>query len=419
VATPDGAGQCYADKGVNYNNHPHNMRVVSSATVGDCCDACHKLEGCTAFTFDKTTCWLKNSTAGRVHMAGAVSGGIGPKPPMPPVPPPARHQCDQGIRESAGGQPCLWWSQGCSIGCASCATDTKTSKAITGNPPHADKIGFRKRYCNSTMEPTLPKRAWTMNVRAVDGAVNDSYRYNPWRAPGFAPVSDPCGQAGARYPWTPVGGDSSFTNTSLAQMGNLGSKVLKPTPSGVTWKTGSSVRVSWGIRYNHGGGYSYRLCKADQELTEECFQKTPLQFNRSQSALVWNNGTRYNLGDKAVFVDEGTFPKGSTWARNPIPRVADDTTGTADPAGCPGPNGRSGPRCIQFPALCPQDNGREPWSTDGSGQGACSGDWTAGVISDEVIIPKGLAPGAYVLGWRWDCEETAQIWQNCADVTIA
>ena len=33
VATPDGAGQCYADKGVNYNNHPHNMRVVSSATV--------------------------------------------------------------------------------------------------------------------------------------------------------------------------------------------------------------------------------------------------------------------------------------------------------------------------------------------------------------------------------------------------
>lgn len=125
-------------------------------------------------------------------------------------------------------------------------------------------------------------------------------------------------------------------------------------------------------------GYSYRLCKADQELTEECFQKTPLQFNRSQSALVWNNGTRYNLGDKAVFVDEGTFPKGSTWARNPIPRVADDTTGTADPAGCPGPNGRSGPRCIQFPALCPQDNGREPWSTDGSGQGACSGDWTVG-----------------------------------------
>jgi predicted carbohydrate-binding protein with CBM5 and CBM33 domain len=36
-----------------------------------------------------------------------------------------------------------------------------------------------------------------------------------------------------------------------------------------------------------------------------------------------------------------------------------------------------------------------------------------------VILPKTLPAGDYVLGWRWDCEETAQIWANCADVTIA
>ena len=24
----------------------------------------------------------------------------------------------------------------------------------------------------------------------------------------------------------------------------------------------------------------------------------------------------------------------------------------------------------------------------------------------------------YVLGWRWDCEATAQVWSNCADVTL-
>ena len=33
---------------------------------------------------------------------------------------------------------------------------------------------------------------------------------------------------------------------------------------------------------NHGGGYSYRLCKIPEEgksgLTEECFQKMPLRF---------------------------------------------------------------------------------------------------------------------------------------------
>ena len=50
--------------------------------------------------------------------------------------------------------------------------------------------------------------------------------------------------------------------------------------------------------------------------------------------------------------------------------------------------------------------------------GACSDDWVVGLIYDEVILPKDLAPGHWVLGWRWDCEETAQIWQNCAAVEI-
>ena len=72
-------------------------------------------------------------------------------------------------------------------------------------------------------------------------------------------------------------------------------------------------------------------------------------------------------------------------------------TTVKDEAGCPGPNGQSGPRCIQFPAPCPQDTGRLPWSTDGSGQGECSGDWTLGVIADTVKIPVDLEPGAYAL----------------------
>ena len=57
--------------------------------------------------------------------------------------------------EGGGGQPCLWWSQGCSIGCPYCLTDPRhpdnggqiPTKPITGNPPHADKAGFRKSYC--------------------------------------------------------------------------------------------------------------------------------------------------------------------------------------------------------------------------------------------------------------------------------
>ena len=28
---------------------------------------------------------------------------------------------------------------------------------------------------------------------------------------------------------------------------------------------------------------------------------------------------------------------------------------------------------------------------------------------DYLVIPKGLKPGEYVLGFRWDCEETSQV----------
>ena len=28
------------------------------------------------------------------------------------------------------------------------------------------------------------------------------------------------------------------------------------------------------------------------------------------------------------------------------------------------------------------------------------------------------AAGEYVLGWRWDCEMSSQVWSSCADITI-
>ena len=95
--------------------------------------------------------------------------------------------CDLGsAREKGGaGQPCLWWSQGCSIGCDYCLTDPRhpdnngsiPTTPITGNLPHADKAGFRKSYCeNPKTQDVLPKQFWTMNMQAVPRAQNDSYR---------------------------------------------------------------------------------------------------------------------------------------------------------------------------------------------------------------------------------------------------
>merc|ERR1719172_215832 len=37
-------------------------------------------------------------------------------------------------------------------------------------------------------------------------------------------------------------------------------------------------------------------------------------------------------------------------------------------------------------------------------------------VLDEVKVPN--QPGEYVLGWRWDCEETDQVWNSCADIVI-
>ena len=37
-------------------------------------------------------------------------------------------------------------------------------------------------------------------------------------------------------------------------------------------------------------------------------------------------------------------------------------------------------------------------------------------FGDELRVPN--EEGEYVLQWRWDCEESAQIWASCADIQI-
>lgn len=356
--------------------------------------------------------------------------------------------CDQGLR-GPSGQSCLWWSQGCSIGCKECVTAIPGFNDFTGKAPQAGKLGFNTRYCNASwnsagapvpmISATLPKKAWTLNIAAEEGSTEDAYKFNPWRAPGYAPVVDACGQAGGKFKSQKIGGDSIYTDTTLAKMGDMGSK-LPPSVNKTEWVAGSYVEVAWGPLYNHGGGYQYRLCKTDTAggLTEECFQQTPLEFDRSKQTLVWNtkavpgkdgttppvpaDGTLRFPVPEPIFVDEGTWPHGSTWARDPLPRIQDNLDGLANASSCPGPNGRSGPGCVSFKPPCPWDHGMldcKGKGCHGTGMGACSADWVIGMISDTVLIPKHLVPGDYVLSWRWDAEETAQIWANCADVTIS
>ena len=76
--------------------------------------------------------------------------------------------------------------------------------------------------------------------------------------------------------------------------------------------------VGWGIVANHGGGYQYRLCSKKDQLTEECFQRTPLKFHGDDQWVQYGDD-----GVKVVFkanrTSVGTWPPGSQWTKNPIP----------------------------------------------------------------------------------------------------
>ena len=117
----------------------------------------------------------------------------------------------------------------------------------------------------------------------------------------------------------------SWGKIHIFELGDHGSRNLPEMPSGIVWKSGELVNVSWSITANHGGGYQYRICPKSENLTEDCFQKTPLQFVGLQS-FVWGDGTQVFF--EGTYVSEGTVPEGSTWAMNPIPR--NDTAQTGE-----------------------------------------------------------------------------------------
>jgi len=318
--------------------------------------------------------------------------------------------CTNGTEPCLAAQTCFWFSQGCTIGCSECTGYDARAQVDT---------------CGIGMQPTIcDPRLRTYNVGAECGSEADIYKHNPWRAPGTAPIFDACGRAGGGYLAGPVGpGAAMFTNTTHAKQGDLGSQVLVPTPSQATWKIGSEVEVMWGLRANHGGGFQWRLCPAREELTEACFQRTPLPFVGRQ-ILVYANGTRmpipskyaYANGSVAAITADGQAPVGITWAMNPLPDLTQD--GSLGAAGA-----------FEFPTPCPEDasypNISVPEAAEEGAGGPkwpellCSGERPFRVsIVDVLAIPDHVPPGEYVVGFRWDVEETAQVWNSCSDVTI-
>jgi len=222
---------------------------------------------------------------------------------------------------------------------------------------------------------------------------------NPWMAPGTARVFSPCGVAGGN----PFGMSSTSFETSRGLGFSYG-----PDARDIDWKDaiftkwhrGGKAEVGWGIYANHGGGYSYRLCKVGEDgpggVTEDCFQKTPLKFSSENSWVQYGTDKSTRIEFKANRTTEGTYPMGSQWTMNPIPVCKNPI----DDLNCP-----EGP--LEFPARVKGLQGLFPFLS-----------FPNSTLRDEVEVPEDLNPGKYVLSFRWDCEGTPQIWNACSNILI-
>jgi hypothetical protein len=178
------------------------------------------------------------------------------------------------------------------------------------------------------------------------------------------------------------------------------------------WKAGSEVPIRWGITANHGGGYSFRLCRKPaslMDLTEECFQKGSLEFVGDTATAIYDLD---NLNERTEFPAYGISLPTGHWRQNPMPACGDASGGALSFL------------CIKPYQFLPRAaHGNEPMAGF-SGAGSIGGVpsqqpllmWS---VEDKMKIPVNLTPGDYVLSYRFDCEQTSQVWNMCADMKIA
>lgn len=329
-----------------------------------------------------------------------------------------------GTPNCAGGS-CLWFNNGCFIGCPSCTGTDDVSKEECPNPAFPTIPLGHPWFGTIFYDPILyclENPADCQKAKDV-GFFNDIHR-NPWRAPGTAPVYNPCGVNGGGYVNGPHGtGGRAFFGFQQGWKGTEVSPLLRQT----TWIAGSTVEVAFGLTANHGGGYQYRICRLNKQswnitdqATEECFQKTPLDFVGDKQWLQWGNGldktnrTEINAVRVNWWHGVDVLPKGSTWTRNPVPPCNDIPRLGGHNHKCNGP---------AFTPPAPGVYGFGPGSC-ASGEEPCTLEemqareemFTMGVV-DLVKVPD-VPPGDYVLSWRWDVEQLPQVWSNCADVKI-
>ena len=301
---------------------------------------------------------------------------------------------------------CLWFEQGCTIG------------------------------CECTQDPNNPSCADPMAPINVDDALSgypgyQKYFYStPWRAPGYARISDSCGLSGGGKFYHPENGGSPAPGY---KQGFPGSKLDPTEPT--LWKAGGVAEVAWSIKANHGGGYSYRIAPLNSSLDEETFAKHPLTFAEPSVSYI-QYGTNESNRSAIKSVTTQLTKGNATWKKNPIPGctyheysavINSPADGKLHGGLGVGNKGKDGTYECKSPLFEPPLPG-----LFGFGDSVCGShvfdfycteeekryqrEHFEFSIIDKVVVPE--TKGRFVLSFRWDCEQTPQVWTSCADIEI-
>lgn len=281
-------------------------------------------------------------------------------------------------------------------------------------------------YTNNTFIPGKPTLADDSYLRTYKDfhfpwhghEVNFPYNHNPWFAPGTAPVfGGGCGIDGGNPHGCPNGNPKDDGCAPGGYGHGPDGRSLPGNTKPTEWKAGDVVEVAWGIEANHGGGYQYRLCPYNKSvpkmvaITEECFQQTPLRFVGDSSWAQFREKESSRIEFKANRTSVGTMPAGSQWTKNPIPACAGPGGGSRSHEYLPWDGHCKGG--YQFPPPAPGLFGF--WGFDPLFQPRGQ----EFSIVDKVQVPSDLPAGDYVLSLRFDCEQTAQVWNSCSDIHIS
>jgi len=357
----------------------------------------------------------------------------------------------------------LWFNQGCTIGCKKCG---------------GVKTGFSPACSDSTQKATLPKDFETYNVDKPSCGYNpwcapgSAGVMDPCGVAGGDKVQGSAGNGGDAPPGYSLGHKGS----ELPPLPGIKPRIWKVGEAvDVAWAIVANHGGGYQYRLCPKNSPQTEECFQTTPLEfvgdEQYIQYCPYQYNSEKPnpiptypAKGWNESTPANYPPEKIFnkmcdrtnrtaipakrLNVGTFPEGSTWTRNPIP-ACNAPAGGAFNWGClvssiPDKYPPVPASAYQF-APPGNDLSRPGLLLGGFGIGSCFGcnqhinpkdcnifgkkyknnctvDETAAQIFqwsvvDKVRVPS-VTPGDYVVSFRWDSEQTPQVWASCSDVTI-